>query len=275
MHASGLSAVGEAGELLDGLPGSGLGEGDGLGDLGGDLGFDACQVVRMDHVVGFEPALEAHDRLLVPPSLDLGLVAVELSVEHRMGAQPVGAAFEEIGLAALAHRMNGAPGGGLDRDDVHAVDRFGRDPVARRFALDVGLRFRDRQRGSHGVEIVLAHEQHRQFPERGKIQALVKLAFGDRAVAEEAGRHDALAAHVVGERKSDRQRQSAADDGIAAVEIGRPIEQMHGAAATAAAAFLLAVHLGEHRRHRHAAHQRVAVLAVGGDDPVALLPAPG
>ena len=106
---------------------------------------------------------------------------------------------------------------------------------------------------------------------RGQIHALVKLAFGDGALAEEAGRDDVLAAHVVGERKPDRERQPAADDGIAAVEIGGAVEQMHGAAAPAAASLLLAVHLGERRRHRHAAHQRMAMLAVGRDDPVALL----
>ena len=99
----------------------------------------------------------------------------------------------------------------------------------------------------------------------------MKLAFGDGAFAEKAGRNDVLAAHVIGERQPDRERQPAADDGIAAVEIGAPIEQVHRAAAPAAAALLLAVHFRESRRHRYAAHQRMAVLAIGGDDAVALL----
>ena len=128
---------------------------------------------------------------------------------------------------------------------------------------------------AHGVEIVLADEQHRQAPQRGEIHALVELALGDRAFAEEAGGDDVVAPHAVGEREPDRQRQAAADDGVAAVEIGRAVEQMHRAAAPAAAAFLLAVHLGQRRGHRYAAHQRVAVLAIGGDDAVALSRAPG
>jgi GTP cyclohydrolase III len=45
-------------------------------------------------------------------------------------------------------------------------------------------------------------------------------------------------------------------------------EQVHRAAAAAGAAFGLAVHLGHDLRHRHAAGQRVAVLAVGGDNAV-------
>jgi hypothetical protein len=43
---------------------------------------------------------------------------------------------------------------------------------------------------------------------------------------------------------------------------------MHRPAAAAAAAFGLAVHLGHHRIHRHAAGERMAVLAIGRDDRV-------
>ena len=52
----------------------------------------------------------------------------------------------------------------------------------------------------------------------------MELAFGNRALAEEAGRDNALVAHVVGERQSDRKRQPAADDGVAAIEVGSSIE---------------------------------------------------
>ncbi len=137
-----------------------------------------------------------------------------------MRAQPVGPAFQKIGLAALAHGVNRSTGGGLDGDDIHAIDRLGSDPVARGLALDIRFGFRKRQRGAHGVEIVFAHEQHRQLPQRRQIHALVKFAFGDRAFAEEAGGDDIVALHVVGEREPDRERQAAADDGVAAIEIG-------------------------------------------------------
>ena len=176
----------------------------------------------MNHVIGLQPSLEAHDRLLLAPSFDLGLVAIELGVEHRMRAQPVGPAFQKIGLAALAHRVNRPAGGGLDGNHIHAVDSLGGDPVARRLALNVGFGFRKRQCGSHGVEIVLAHEQHRQSPQRRQIHAFVKFAFGNGAFAEEAGSDEVIALHVVGERETDRQRQTTADDGVAAMEIGGP-----------------------------------------------------
>ena len=93
--------------------------------------------------------------------------------------------------------------------------------------LDIRLRFRDRKRGSHGVEVVLADEQHRQGPQRGEIDALVKLALGDGAFAEKAGGDVIFATHLIGERKTDGERQPAADDGVAAIEIGGPVEQMH------------------------------------------------
>src|SRR6516164_1226589 len=46
---------------------------------------------------------------------------------------------------------------------------------------------------------------------------------------------------------------------------------MHSTATAAAAAFLLSVHFRQRRGHRHATHERVPVIAVGGNDPVALL----
>ena len=59
----------------------------------------------MDHVIGLDPVAEARDRIFVAPGLDLRLVAIELGIEHRMGAEAIGAAFEEIGLAGLAHLL--------------------------------------------------------------------------------------------------------------------------------------------------------------------------
>ena len=99
----------------------------------------------------------------------------------------------------------------------------------------------------------------------------MEFAFGNGAVAEKAGGDDVFATHVIGQRHPDRERQPTADNGISAVEIGRPVEQVHGAAPPAAATLLLAKHLGENRRHRHAADQRLAMLAIGRHNPVALL----
>ena len=96
----------------------------------------------------------------------------------------------------------------------------------------------------------------------------MKLALGHRAVAEEARGHPLAALQLVGERKADRERQSAADDRVAAVEPGGRVKQVHRPATSARAALDLAVHLGHDRAGRDAADQRVTVLAIRGDDRV-------
>ena len=164
------------------------------------------------------PGGQRVDRVALLPLLDLGLVPVPVRVVHRVGAEPVGAQLQEVRAAAAADRLRGVPGGLLDREHVHPVHRPGGHAVAGGPHRQVGLRLRPVERRAHGVQVVLAAEQHRQLPQRGQVQALVELALGDRAVAEEAGRDPGLAAHLVGERDTDRQRQPAADDRVPAVE---------------------------------------------------------
>ena len=90
----------------------------------------------------------------------------------------------------------------------------------------------------------------------------MELALGDGAVAEEAG-GDALAAlQPVGEGEPDRDREAAADDRVAAVEAARDVEEVHRAAAPAAAAGRLAEHL-RHQRRRRAARGRAPARARG------------
>jgi hypothetical protein len=97
-------------QVLHRLPCAGLGKGDGLGDLGVDLGLDLGDVAVVDQPVLQQPALEPHDRPLARARSRPLLVAVELRVEHRMGPEPVGVAFEESGrpvsrIAATARRV--------------------------------------------------------------------------------------------------------------------------------------------------------------------------
>jgi hypothetical protein len=96
----------------------------------------------------------------------------------------------------------------------------------------------------------------------------VEHPLGDRTLAEEHGGDSILFLHAVGEREPDRERQPAADDGVAAVQARRGVEQVHRAAAAAAAAFSLAVHLGHDRVRRNASRERMTVLAIRGDDRI-------
>ena len=102
----------------------------------------------------------------------------------------------------------------------------------------------------------------------------MKLALVDRALAEEAGGDRVPVLHLVAERDADRERQPAADDRIAAVKTRGAVEDVHRAAAAAAAALQLAVHLGHQRGHADAAGDRLAMLAIGRDDRIVAAPAP-
>ncbi len=69
---------------------------------------------------------------------------------------------------------------------------------------------------------------------------------------------------------SPAARQAAGHDRVAPVEAVRGVEQVHGAAASAAAAGGPAVHLGHHGVGGNSASQCVPVFAVGGDHRVLL-----
>ena len=83
-----------------------------------------------------------------------------------------------------------------------------------------------------------------------------------------AAGHTPAAELRVGERQADGDRESAADDGVPAVETCGRIEHVHRAAASAAAPLLLAEHLSHERVRRDPAGEGVPVLPVGGDDRV-------
>ena len=76
---------------------------------------------------------------------------------------------------------------------------------------------------------------------------------------------------MISKRKPHGERQAAADNRVAAIEIAALLEQMHRTAPPAAAALLFAVHLRKHCCHRHAADKRLSMLAIGGNDTVVLL----
>ena len=115
-------------------------------------------LLRMHHVVGFQPLPQASDRFAPAAQLDLGLVPIKLRIEHRMCAQPIGSTLQKIRLVSFADRMDRPARGRLDRDNIHTVNGFGGDLVGGGLTRDVGLRFRDRERRPHRIKIILADE---------------------------------------------------------------------------------------------------------------------
>ena len=185
-----------------------------------------------------------------------------------MGAEAVGAVLHEPRPLAAPDRRGRPPGSGLHLHHVHAIDHLGGDAVALGMPMDVGFGFRALQRRTHGVAVVLADEQDGELPQRGEIEGLVEFAFCRRAFAEEAAGDSITTLHLVRERQSDRERQSAADDGVTAIETALGVEDMHRAATTAARSRGLAVHLGHNLGRRQAAGERMAVFAIGCDNGV-------
>src|ERR1039457_672621 len=84
--------------------------------------------------------------------------------------------------------------------------------------------------GADAVEIVLADEQHRQLPELGPIEGLVKGALVDRSIAEEAGGNAVLSPVACSKGQADRYGELSTHNRITAHEIQTGVEQVHGAA---------------------------------------------
>jgi len=96
----------------------------------------------------------------------------------------------------------------------------------------------------------------------------VEYAFGNRAFTEKTGVDARDILQFIRQRKAGHESKPAADNCIAAEKVRCTIEQMHRTAASTRTTGLLAEHFGHDDVHWHAAHQRMAVFAVGGNDVV-------
>ena len=102
------------------------------------------------------------------------------------------------------------------------------------------------------------------MPERGEVHRLVELALGDRPVAEEAGGHLVPTLQMVGQGQPDREREPAADDGVAAEEAGRPRRRGASSRPGPGCSPRPCPRARPWRPASRCPRQRVAVLAVGG-----------
>ena len=143
------------------------------------------------------------DRIAFAPLFDLGLVAIQLRVEHRMRPEAISAELDEERAAVGPDVVGTLLRRGVARDHVHPVDCEGRQLVRRRLGGEVGLRLGALQGGAHRVKIVLAAEQDGQFPQRRHVQRLVECALGDGAITEIACRHSVSVQHRVGQCQAD------------------------------------------------------------------------
>ena len=263
--------VGE--DLLRRGDGGFLGEADGGIDLlFHGLGDGVGLGVREQALTG-EGGAEEGDRVaVVLVGLDLGLGAVFLGVGVGDGVSTIAirAHFQQGGALALAGAVHGLPGAGADLVHGVAVDDGPVHAVAVGAAgerLAGGGAFLAR---AHGVLVVLDDEDDRHVPEGGEVERFVDGALVGGAVAHvaKAAALEPLVFEGVGE--SEAQWGLAADDAVAAPEMFRRGEEVHGAALALGAAGEFALQLGHELAHAHADGEGVAMVAVGGDDVVVL-----
>src|SRR6185295_6210930 len=188
-------------------------------------------------------------------------------VAHVVAVVPVGLALEEGAALAAAGPLHQALHRGVHRLHVLPVHALGvhahRAGAGQDLATD-----RLGARGVLAVEVVLAHVDDRQLPERGHVHGLVEQALPERAVAEEAHRDLAALAHLGGQRGAGGEARGAAHDRVGAKIARLGIGDVHGPALAAAVPRLLAQQLGEHPAHRGALGQAVAVAAVRAGDVI-------
>jgi hypothetical protein len=153
--------VNEALEIIGRLPVGALGESHGRLHLGAGFALEALIIMLGHEARTLETRGEGDDRALHLPRLDFCLVPVQLRVEHRVGAEPIGAQLQEHrALAAMDARHRGACGF-LDGEHIHAIDRHRVHAVALGLEMNVGLGLGESERRAHRIQVVFAQEQHR------------------------------------------------------------------------------------------------------------------
>ena len=169
-------------------------------------------------------------------------------------------------LPARTH--SSALGRAAHREHVHAVDLQARNAEAVAALVELVLGRGAVDRGAHRILVVLDHEDDRQLPQLGHVEALVDLALIGRAVAEIGEADAAIRFIFVPEGEPGAERDLGADDAVAAVESVLDAEHVHRAALALGDAGCAAGQLGHDHFGVDAVSEHVAVVAIAGDDAV-------
>ena len=165
------------------------------------------QPVALDQAGG-----EPGDRVLRLPVGELGQLAVLGRIALVVAAQSVDQGLDERRPVAGARPGDRLADRRVDREDVVAVDRHGRDAVDAGVVGEV-LHLRvGGERRELGVAVVLAEEHDRQPPEARDVQGLVEGAGLAGPVAEEDDRHAIRRFQRGGPGVTQREWQIARDD---------------------------------------------------------------
>ncbi len=122
--------------------------------------------------------------------------------------------------------------------------------------------------GANSVQVVFAHEQNRQLPQRGHVQGFVKGALVVGGIAQKADGDFIAALELDAFADSRCQRERTAHQRIAAHETVLHVEDVHGTAAAFGRTGFLAVQFSHDLFRIGAALDGMHVVAVAGDDVV-------
>ncbi len=238
-----------------------------LFDLALDVGVDQRDVL-VGQALLHQQGAHALDGIALLPLFDLFGIAVLVGVGHRVPLIAVAQRLDEIRAFTAGGMFHRFLRGFVDRQRVHAI-HFHRRDIGHVGFLVYGCHRRGFiDRHAHTVLVVLAHEDHRQFPQRRQVQAFVELAVVGAAVAEEHHRHFVFLGALGGQCQPHGDGQMPGHDGIPAPEILARIGEVHRAAASPGHAGLFAVQLGHQAFGIQSAHDGVAVIAIVRHDVI-------
>src|SRR5690606_13183609 len=183
-----------------------------------DLLVDLLEFVFADSSVLHQLFQMLDSVTLVAHRLNFLPAAIFGRVGHRVAAIAIGLELEEDRPLARAHPFERGFRRAAHREHVHAVDLDAGDAEALAAAIELVFGRRAIDRGAHRILIVLDHENDRQFPELGHVEALVHLALVRRAVAEIGHGDAAVPAVFVGKGKARAERHLRADNAMPAIE---------------------------------------------------------
>src|SRR5262245_33236490 len=188
-----------------------------------------------------------------------------------MGPPAIGLALDQRRTLPRSSPLHRAVCGLVDGKDVVAVDHDTGNTVTDSPCRDIAQRMRHGSRGLRRVHIVLADIDHRQFPGRRDVEALVERPGIRSTVAEKRYRDAALSLHLRRKSGAGDNRYSARDHAVGAEHADVEIGDMHRATLAFAVAGLPAVQLRHHAVEIGTLGDAMAMASMRRDDPVVAL----
>lgn len=188
-------------------------------------------------------------------------------VGHGVTSVTVGDVFVDKRTLAGGAVLLSVLDGGLDGEDVHAVDLQTGDVLAALVVVGDGRRAVGG--GTHTVLVVLAAEDDGELPQASHVVGLEDLALVGGTVTVEGESDLLLVLVLLGKGDTGADGDLGADDTVSSVETGG--EHVHGATLSVGDTLPPAKQLTDDALDGSSAHQGEAVAAVGGDEVVGTL----